>query len=467
MPKQKQFARRLTALMLVLSILSVVLFASMAYAEETEATTAAETTAETTATYESVENKDDSNIFTGILRFFGMILGFCNSITGNYILALFIFSVIMQLALCFVGIKQQKNSIGQAKLAPKVAAINKKYAGRTDQQTLNKKQQEIMDLYQKEGFNPMGGCLPLLIQMPILMVLYYVVIAPMTYIMNLSTSIATNLKNLLTAFDPSLVFNGRAEQMTIINWFRAHGSEGIEALKNFISGTVSPVNGEAAANYTVALETMEGKMNQLPNFSVGPVDFAQVPSLTGNGSDLGKWLLLLVPVLTFVFLVLTQYLTKKFTYQSPETKEAQKKISMKIMTYSMPLLSVYFTFIVPAAIGVYWIFRNILSLVQQIILSKVMPIPKFSEEEYKAAEKEIMGSSKKKTQKVYDPNRPKVRSLHHIDDEGYENGYKIDPNAPAESEATPAETTDVTDAPAPIKNDKKAKYTAKSKDEKN
>ena len=139
-------------------------------------------------------------------------------------------------------------------------------------------------------------------------------------------------------------------------------------------------------------------------------------------------------------------------------------MSMKIMNWSMPLLSVYFTFMVPAAIGVYWIYRNILSLIQQIILAKVMPIPKFSEEDYKAAERELMGSSQRKREKrEYDPNRPKVRSLHHIDDEGYDNGYKIDPNAPApeETEAPSGDVTDNSAAPAPIKNDEKTAFSSK------
>ena len=104
-----------------------------------------------------------------------------------------------------------------------------------------------------------------------------------------------------------------------------------------------------------------------------------------------------------------------------------------------------------------------------MILYKVMPIPKYSEEDYKAAERELMGSSQRKKEKAAarerDPNRPRVRSLHHIDDEGYDNGYKIDPNAPKEEEEIiPAgETTDNADAPAPIKNDEKSSYAPKKK----
>ncbi len=481
MINQKKSKRRITALFLLMTVISALLLATMAYADsetpadtgtpadtETPADTGTPADTETDFEYKSEEVKADGGFMAPVLRFFGKILSFCNKITGNYIFALFVFSLLIQILLCFVGIKQQKNSIGQAKLAPKVAAINKKYAGRTDQATMQKKQNEIMELYQKEGFNPMGGCLPLLIQMPIIMILYYVVIAPLQYIVNISSSTANNLAYMLKYFDSS--FNegaGRAVQMSVINWFRAHGTEGVASLRTWIADVVTPnASSEVVARYSESLTAIEEKLDVLPNFYIGPVNLANTPTLTLH-QPVGGWLLLLVPVITLVTLLLTQSLTKKFTYQSPETVEAQKKLSMKIMQYAMPLLSVYFTFVVPAAIGVYWIFRNILNLVQQIILSKVMPIPKYSEEDYKAAERELMGSSQKKKERVrnLDPNRPRVRSLHHIDDEGYENGYKIDPNAPKEEEQAEkaGETTDNLEAPAPIKNDDKSTYTIKKK----
>ena len=99
---------------------------------------------------------------------------FCNLIgVGNYLFALLLFAIIMQVVLLPFGIKQQKNSIRQAKLAPKVAAIRSKYKGRTDKATQQKIQQETMDLYQKEHFNPMSGCLPMLFQFPVLMAMFW------------------------------------------------------------------------------------------------------------------------------------------------------------------------------------------------------------------------------------------------------------------------------------------------------
>ena len=76
------------------------------------------------------------------------------------------------------------------------------------------------------------------------------------------------------------------------------------------------------------------------------------------------------------------------------------------------------TFIVPGAVGIYWVFKSLIGMVKQFILSKSMPLPVFTEEDYKAAERELLGKQPKKIQKS--ENVGKVRSLHHIDDEDYD-----------------------------------------------
>ena len=122
----------------------------------------------------------------------------------------------------------------------------------------------------------------------------------------------------------------------------------------------------------------------MPNFNFLGLDLSEKPGFEGEGL-----ILLFVPVLTFVFMFFSMKVTKKFTYNpNAETADANAGCSMKIMDYMMPLMSVYITFIVPAVIGIYWIFNNLFGTLQQIILAKVMPLPKFTEEDYKKAEKE-------------------------------------------------------------------------------
>ena len=96
---------------------------------------------------------------------FALLLSWFNSWTGSYAVALLLFALLVKVIMLPLSIKQQKTQIKGAKLRPKIAAIEKKYAGRTDRKTLEKKQQEIMTLQQEEGYSPLSGCLPLLIQL--------------------------------------------------------------------------------------------------------------------------------------------------------------------------------------------------------------------------------------------------------------------------------------------------------------
>ena len=110
-------------------------------------------------------------------------------------------------------------------------------------------------------------------------------------------------------------------------------------------------------------------------------------------------------------------MTRKLTYQ-PEVTDKAMGCSNTMMDFMMPVMSVFITFGVPAAIGVYWIFKSLLGVLKQYLLKLAMPLPTFTEEEMKAAEKEVNAKAEKapknnKSGKV-------VRSLHYIDDEDYE-----------------------------------------------
>ncbi len=320
----------------------------------------------------------------------GYIIKISYQLTQNYALALFFFAIVLEILLLPFGIKQQKNTVKQATLRPKEMAIRKKYAGRTDQATQQKLNNEIMDLYKRENFNPMGGCLPLLIQMPILFSLYNVVVSPLKYICGFGadviSAIQAKIYELMSAaemvgfenFAPEV----KAREIDLITKIRELG------LENFVDG-----NGE------VLTEEI------LPNFVIfGSMDLSKVPSF----NDVN--LLLLIPLFTLLVTLGSTFIMKKFTYNP--NPDAKPDASMRIMQLSMPLLSVYISFTIAAAIGLYWIFRNILSVVERIIISKLIPLPQFTEEDYKAAEREanVKPLSKKQQKK-------KVRSLHRIDEE--------------------------------------------------
>ena len=344
--------------------------------------------------------------------------------TNNYILSLLYFGIVIELLMLPFGIQQQKNSIKQAKLRPKEMAIRKHYAGRNDQQTMQKVNQEIQELYQKENYNPMSGCLPLLLQLPIVFALYYVVIDPIFYVLGQAKTFSTAISQYFTTSVAAGGFGGSLNsQRGTIEVLSKLGEQGIDAFESLKTFSYFSNAEECFA----ALEQVVA--DGIPSFSIGAWNFGLTPGILfqGGGNFATYWWLILVPVLTFVVYFGSMKLNRKLTYQ-PTTGENDKAMgcSNNIMDIMMPAMSVYIAFIVPAAVGVYWMFKSVLGTLKQFILKKAMPFPVFTDEDYKAAEKEMYGKTSKQKSKPSGngsgsgASSAKVRSLHHIDDDEYD-----------------------------------------------
>ena len=94
----------------------------------------------------------------------GSMLSWFSSVTGSYALALLLYALLFKIVFIPFSVKQQKNQIAMARLTPKIEVIRAKYKGATSQSAMQKQQQEIMDLQKREGYSPLSGCLPLLLQ---------------------------------------------------------------------------------------------------------------------------------------------------------------------------------------------------------------------------------------------------------------------------------------------------------------
>lgn len=321
------------------------------------------------------------NLFDIINIPLGYLLKLCYRLIPNYALALLLFALIIKAVLFPLGIKQQKNSVKQAQLRPKEMAIRKRYAGRTDKATQLKMNEELQQLYQAENYNPMGGCLPLFIELPIVFSLYQVITNPLKYILNWSAEVIASITERISSLNGELT--GKAlSQINVVRILKADFSAYADLMPE---GTT---------------------ISDLPNFNLAGsfLDLSETPSFGSFG-----WLLL-IPVLSFAVAFFSMKITRRFTYQ-PQTDE-QTALSMKIMDLTMPLFSVWISFTVPAVVGLYWVYQNLLTALRQIILYKLFPLPVFTEEDYKAAEREMNGKLSKAEKK-----KQKVHSLHNIDDE--------------------------------------------------
>jgi YidC/Oxa1 family membrane protein insertase len=272
----------------------------------------------------------------------GYILGFIYDFVGNYGWSLIIFTIFIKLILLPLGLKQQKATTKMQQIQPKVVEIQKKYAN--DQQKLN---EETMKLYKEYGVNPAGGCLPILIQLPILFGLYRVIYSPITYMLHQSD----------------------AEVAVLRDQYLANP----EFIEKF-----GDLSGKAANMAQILI----AKANDLINFDFLGMDISATPSITKIS------VLWAIPALAALTTFLSSKITtmisgnkekkkdqeppKKERVLSPDQKKSPANSSesmTKSMSIMMPLMTLWITFTLPATIGIYWTVSNIVSLAQTILLN--------------------------------------------------------------------------------------------------
>ena len=336
------------------------------------------------------------------------MLGWFSDITGSYAIALLLYAFVFKILFLFFSIKQQKNQIAMAKLTPKVELIKAKYKGRTDQATMRKQQEEIMELQRKEGASPLAGCLPLLIQFPIIIFLYNVIRSPLSYISRVSDEVIIAVNTLLTGNTVEKIKS--IDQITLIGEINKHvATDGPGAL------------------ITAGLSV--DQINNLPNFDLWGLNLALKPSF--NPAEKINWWLILIPFIAAGFQWLSMFIMRKMNGnnvnqladQTPETK-----MSMGMMDLMMPLMTVFFAFSFSSMMGLYWIYQSILGIIQSVIIAKLMPIPKFTEEEIKAIRK--AQRAQEKAQKTIIKTQPKYKSLHYIDEDDYEELPEVKKSTP-------------------------------------
>ncbi len=327
----------------------------------------------------------------------GYVIRFCYSTIGfeSYALALFWFALMVKIIMLPLSIKRQKTSIKSAKLRPRIWAIEQKYAGRSDPATTRKKQQEILELQQKEGVSPLSGCLPMLIQLPFILVLYQIVQRPLSFLMMMDgadiTFLTESINEMIALANPTLAADELKKLMLA-------SSNEIAVLNHIFSYGIE------------AFPMLAGR--DIPNFTLfGIIDLSQKP-----GAAIFSWMIF-IPILVFLSQFFTMKLTRKMNpMMQAQDQTPEQAMSMKIMDLMMPAMMVFMAFTLPGALGIYWVFQSLLMMLETFLLNKFMPLPTFTKEEMKAALKAMKAKPKKPE---LDPSRPRPRSMHHIDDEDY------------------------------------------------
>ena len=283
------------------------------------------------------------------------------NLTNSYGVALILFTLVIKLIMLPFQMKSKKSMMRMSRVSGQMQELQKRYA-----KNQAKLQEEMQKLYEEEGVNPMSGCLWSFLPLPILMALYSIIRQPITHFMMLS-------KDVLQTVVQSVADAG----VDLTNIVMMDKATGAPALKDglYQMAAYGQINLVKAVQ-EMGLSTPEGWFDVNYNFlglDLTATPWEYVKSFTFTWAVIG---VILIPILAG----LSQFVFSKLTMKTQPQADAAGGASMKSMMYMMPLFSVYIAFIMPAALGVYWIAQSVFSLIQEAILNKTFSA-KLSEEE--------------------------------------------------------------------------------------
>lgn len=287
---------------------------------------------------------------------FGYLMSYLYQFTSNYGLALILFAILVKLILLPTTAKAKRSMMKMSRLSPRLKEIQQKYA---DDQT--KQSMAMRALYKEEGVSMTGGCLWTLLPLLLLFPLYTVVREPITYMLHESADVAAKIVSVIKDANKELFAgNNFYEQMTaapLISQF----AEQIKAVLPDLSET-----------------TLKGI-----NFNFLGIDLAMTPSFNIFSWDSYSWANIgafLLPVLSagsqVVSMLISQNMNNSLVtdergIQDKETaKESKANQQNKTMLYTMPLMSLWIGFTIPAALSLYWIVQGLVTTLIDLILTK-------------------------------------------------------------------------------------------------
>ncbi len=309
-----------------------------------------------------------ATLFDFISKPLGQVLFFIyNTVAFRYYgLAIIIFTILIKLALLPLSVKQYRSTSKMQAIQPQIQDLQKRY--KNDKEKMN---QELMKLYKENQVNPAGGCLPMFVQLPILISLYSVIQSPLKYMFGKTAEVITQIYDKIPEDAIERIVN--LKDISIINYFTAH------------PGKLTEV-----ADLITSKEIIG--MDFLGIFNLGMIPTFRYEQLMGPLS--AKYLpLLLIPVIAAA----TTFISIKFTSPKKKDKDqdkkggsgeagsaggnklvktAEEKTAQSMqgmqggMMYIMPLVTAFFAFQVPAGLGLYWIISNLVQILQQMYMNK-------------------------------------------------------------------------------------------------
>ena len=265
-------------------------------------------------------------MFQFIANIFGYLLEWLyNGIGQNYGIALILFTIILRIILLPLTIKQQKSMKKTTALQGKMQEIQFKY--KSNPELMNK---EIMELYKRENLSPFSGCISSIVQILIILSVFYLVSRPLTYMKKIDPGIIENYKNEISAENDGKISN--YYEIEIIQK-KAAQDENIKVNMDFLG-----------------------------------LDLSKVPSQ--NMSDATVYIIPLLYVVSSIFSIrMTTGKTKKKEESNSSEPDMTQQMN-KSMSYMMPIMAVSIAFVAPLGLALYWLVSNILMILERIVINK-------------------------------------------------------------------------------------------------
>ena len=320
-----------------------------------------------------------TDVFAWIMQFIMTYL------TSNFGLAIILFTIITKLLLFPLQLKSKKGMLDQQRIAPKMAALEKKYKNNKQ-----KYSEEVQKLYKQEGVSMLGGCLPTLLVLVIILGLYGVIYKPVYYLMaDKDKAIVQDVALQLQSDYENGVYIKKTDD----------AEKGMQRLNEQIRTDENGQRDASRVNELNLAQALAGNTDRLKALKPGYKKYDRLFEINFNflGLDLGEQpsykpfnLLAILPVISAVTAYLMSYLTQKLNGGAVQSDAAAKAANTsKTMLYFMPIMSLVIGFTLPSGLTLYWIVNNILSGIQEPLLMIV------AKKRYGAVEAEPVKGGKK------------------------------------------------------------------------
>lgn len=324
----------------------------------------------------------------------------------NIGLCIILFTLVTKLLMFPLTLKQQKSSKLMSVMQPEISAVQAKYKGKTDQESMRRQNVEVQAVYEKYGTSMTGGCLQLVIQMPILFALYQVIYQIPAYV----PSVKRVFENVVTAIGSLNVDHvATLKQFATdnkINITRVHDMSTSNGMVDFLYQLNPTQWGQLQDLFPSVKDIIATNAEQISHMnSFLGINLASTPSsvIFPSGGGFHFSLAILIPVLAGV----SQWFSAKLmTVNQSQTQKAGDENntmaqSMKMMNTVMPLMSVFFCFSFASGIGIYWIASSVFQIIQQLAVNRYLNSIDMDEMIKKNVEK----ANKKRAKKGLPPQR--------------------------------------------------------------